>query len=74
MKDTAFHVRAAKAARLVTGYMNQDGKLVPFEPYNDMFLKAPSFPAGDSGLVFTADDFAAFARFLSQAWPLTGAA
>jgi len=64
MKDTAFHVPAAKAARLITGYMNQDGKLVPFEPYNDMFLKAPSFPAGDSGLVSTADDFGAFARFM----------
>jgi CubicO group peptidase (beta-lactamase class C family) len=44
--------------------MNQGGKLVPFEPYNDMFLKPPSFPAGDSGLVGTADDYAALARFL----------
>ena len=64
MKDTAFHVPPDKAARLITGYMNQGGKLVPFEPYNDMFLKPPSFPAGDSGLVGTADDYAALARFL----------
>ena len=64
MQDTAFHCPPGKAARLVTGYMNQGGKLVPFEPYNGMFLKPPSFPAGDSGLVATADDYGAFARFL----------
>lgn len=64
MKDTAFHVPREKAARLITGYVNDAGKLAPFAPYNDMFLTPPSFPAGDSGLVSTADDFAAFARFL----------
>lgn len=64
MKDTAFHVPPEKAGRLITGYMNQQGKLAPFAPYNDMFLKAPSFPAGDSGLVGTADDYGAFARFM----------
>lgn len=64
MKDTAFHVPADKLGRLITGYMNQDGKLVPFEPYNGMYAKRPAFPAGDSGLVSTADDFGAFARFL----------
>ena len=64
MKDTAFHCPPDKAARLITGYVNDRGKLAPFEPYNDLFLKAPSFPAGDSGLVSTADDFAAFARFM----------
>jgi CubicO group peptidase (beta-lactamase class C family) len=64
MTDTAFHVPAEKAGRLITGYMNQGGKLVPFDPYNDMFLKAPAFPAGDGGLVGTADDYARFARFM----------
>ncbi|WP_293352157.1 serine hydrolase domain-containing protein [Phenylobacterium sp.] len=64
MKDTAFHCPPEKKDRLITGYMNQDGRLVPFEPYNDMFLKAPSFPAGDSGLVSTADDYGAFAKFM----------
>jgi CubicO group peptidase (beta-lactamase class C family) len=64
MRDTAFHVPQQKAGRLVTGYMNQDGRLVPFEPYNDMFLKPATFPAGDSGLVSTADDYGAFARFM----------
>lgn len=64
MKDTAFWVPAEKQSRLITGYMNQDGKLVPFEPYNGLYAKRPSFPAGDSGLVGTADDYAAFATFL----------
>jgi len=64
MKDTAFHCPPDKVGRLATGYVNADGKLAPFEPYNDMFLKAPSFPAGDSGLVSTADDFGAFAKFM----------
>ena len=64
MKDTAFHCPPDKASRLITGYMNDGGKLVPFAPYNDMFLKPPSFPAGDSGLVSTAPDFGAFARFM----------
>jgi CubicO group peptidase (beta-lactamase class C family) len=64
MVDTGFHAPAAKADRLITGYVNDNGKLALFEPYNDMFLKAPAFPAGDSGLVSTADDYAAFARFM----------
>jgi len=64
MKDTAFYLPADKLGRLITGYMNQDSKLVPFEPYNGMYAKPPAFPAGDSGLVSTADDFAAFARFM----------
>lgn len=64
MADTGFHVPAGKLDRLITGYMNQGGKLVPFEPYNGMYARPPAFPAGDSGLVSTADDFGAFARFL----------
>ncbi|HET6972203.1 MAG TPA: serine hydrolase domain-containing protein [Phenylobacterium sp.] len=64
MKDTGFWVPADKQDRLITGYVNQGGKLLPFEPYNGLYAKPPSFPAGDSGLVGTADDFAAFARFM----------
>jgi CubicO group peptidase (beta-lactamase class C family) len=72
MKDTAFHCPPEKAARLITGYMNQGGRLVPFEPYNDMFLKPPSFPAGDSGLVSTASDYGALARFMFTGLGLDG--
>lgn len=64
MKDTAFYVPAEKTSRLITGYVNDNGKLALFEPYNGMYAKPPTFPAGDSGLVSTADDFGAFAKFL----------
>jgi CubicO group peptidase (beta-lactamase class C family) len=64
MQDTAFHIAPEKLDRFVTGYMNQDGKLALFDPPNGMYAKPPAFPAGDSGLISTADDFAAFARFM----------
>jgi CubicO group peptidase (beta-lactamase class C family) len=49
---------------LVTGYVNQNGRLVSFEPWNQLYGKRPSFLAGDAGLVSTADDYGAFARFM----------
>jgi CubicO group peptidase (beta-lactamase class C family) len=64
MSDTGFFVPAGEQARLITGYANQNGKLAPFEPWNGLYTKRPRFPAGDSGLVSTADDYGAFARFL----------
>lgn len=64
MRDTDFFVPAGKQDRLVTGYVNQNGKLAPFEPWNGLYSKRPSFLAGDSGLVSTADDYGMFARFM----------
>jgi CubicO group peptidase (beta-lactamase class C family) len=64
MTDTAFHVPGDKRDRFATGYRSQDGKLVLFDPPDGMYALPPSFPAGDSGLVSTADDFTAFARFM----------
>jgi CubicO group peptidase (beta-lactamase class C family) len=64
MRDTDFFVPEAKQDRLVTGYVNQNGQLVPFEPFNALYAKRPRFLAGDSGLVSTADDFGIFARFM----------
>ena len=64
MHDTGFFVPADKQDRLVTGYVNQNGKLAPFEPWNRLYGKRPNFLAGDSGLVSTADDYGAFARFM----------
>jgi CubicO group peptidase (beta-lactamase class C family) len=64
MNDTAFYVPQDKLDRVVTGYMPQAGKLALFDPPNGMYADPPAFPAGDSGLVSTADDYAAFARFL----------
>ena len=64
MRDTDFFVPADKQGRLITGYVNKDGSLAPFEPWNGLYAKRPSFLAGDSGLVSTADDYGAFARFM----------
>ena len=69
MRDTDFFVPDGKQDRLVTGYVNANGKLAPFEPINGLYAKRPNFLAGDSGLVSTADDYGAFARFM-----LTGTA
>lgn len=63
MKDTAF---VGAADRLPTGYLPQDGKLTVYDPPDGAFARKPAFPAGDSGLVSTVDDFAAFARFLTS--------
>lgn len=64
MSDTAFWIPKEKRARTITGYMPQDGRLALFDPPDGMYARPPAFPAGDSGLVSTADDFLAFARFL----------
>jgi CubicO group peptidase (beta-lactamase class C family) len=64
MRDSGFFVPTSKRGRLITGYVNDHGKLAPFEPRNHLYEKRPSFLAGDSGLVSTADDYGAFARFM----------
>lgn len=69
MRDTDFFAPAGQQDRLVTGYVNKNGKLAPFEPWNRLYAKRPRFLAGDSGLVSTADDYGAFAQFM-----LTGTA
>lgn len=66
MKDTGFFAAPEKALRLATAYMPQDGKLTLFDPPVGMYSRPPAFPAGDSGLVSTADDYAAFGRFLAN--------
>jgi CubicO group peptidase (beta-lactamase class C family) len=65
MKDTAFWIPHDKISRTITGYMPHDGKLELFDKPDGRYTQPPAFPAGDSGLVSTADDFAAFARFLT---------
>ena len=50
MNDTGFFAPAGKQNRLVTGYVNSNGDLAPFEPWNGFYAQRPSFPAGDSGL------------------------
>jgi CubicO group peptidase (beta-lactamase class C family) len=66
MTDTGFFIPPRKLARAITGYGNQGGVLELFDPPDGMFAHPPAFPAGDSGLVATADDFLAFARFMAS--------
>jgi CubicO group peptidase (beta-lactamase class C family) len=66
MKDTAFDIPRGKLHRFTTGYAPHNGALVLFDRPDGMYLGAPAFPAGDSGLISTADDFAAFARFMKD--------
>jgi CubicO group peptidase (beta-lactamase class C family) len=65
LADTAFFAPPGKVSRLVTGYLAQDGKLDVYDPPAGMFSRKPAFPAGDSGLVSTADDFLKFSHFLA---------
>ena len=64
MADTGFYVPGEKLDRFVTGYISRDGGLALFDRPDGKFARPPAFPAGDSGLVSTADDFYAFARFM----------
>lgn len=64
MTDTAFWVPAANVSRVVTGYTRYIGEWEVFDTPDGRYSRPPAFPAGDSGLVSTADDFAAFADFL----------
>jgi CubicO group peptidase (beta-lactamase class C family) len=64
MKDPAFHIPPEKLGRFITGYMPQNGKLTLFDPSDGMYVGTPAFPAGDSGLISTADDFGTFAGFM----------
>jgi CubicO group peptidase (beta-lactamase class C family) len=64
MSDTGFWIPREKIARTVTGYMSDSNKLVLFDAPDGRYAAPPAFPAGDSGLVSTADDFARFAKFL----------
>jgi CubicO group peptidase (beta-lactamase class C family) len=64
MSDTAFWVAAEKVSRVVTGYTRHTGEWELFDSPDGRYARPPAFPAGDSGLVATADDFATFADFL----------
>lgn len=65
MTDTGFYVPAAKIDRFATAYRPQDGKLIVADAAaSGKWSRPPQFEEGDAGLVSTADDFLAFARFL----------
>jgi CubicO group peptidase (beta-lactamase class C family) len=74
MRDTACFAPPHKRARLTAGYMRgKDGQLNLFDPPDGGFSRPPAFPAGDSGLVSTADDYFAFSRFLARRGEANGA-
>jgi CubicO group peptidase (beta-lactamase class C family) len=62
--DTGFWIAPEKLGRTISGYMVRDGEFELFDGPDGMFAHKPAFPAGDSGLISTADDFLAFARFM----------
>ncbi|MBS0221575.1 MAG: beta-lactamase family protein [Proteobacteria bacterium] len=67
MRDTGFHVPAAKIDRLASAYMMDSSKkaLTVFDDARaSRWSKPPAFAAGGSGLVSTVDDFHAFYRML----------
>jgi CubicO group peptidase (beta-lactamase class C family) len=67
MTDTAFFVPADKIGRLSTGYVRgEQGDLTLYDPPDGAYVAPPAFPAGDSGLVSTVDDYFAFARFMAR--------
>jgi CubicO group peptidase (beta-lactamase class C family) len=65
MRDTAFYAPAAKVGRLAVAYRREEGQLVVHDQAaGGAWSAPPAFPAGDSGLVSTVDDFDAFSRML----------
>ncbi len=67
MRDTGFHVPAARIARLATGYATDpaSGGLTVSDPAaGGQWSRLPAFPSGAAGLVSTADDFLAFGQML----------
>ena len=64
MNDTAFHVPAAKAKRLVPNYA---GRSFPIEkPETSPYLKKPGLMSGGGGLVSTARDYTIFCLMLAH--------
>ena len=67
MKDTGFHVPAAKIDGLATGYITDfsNGKTVVFdEARGGKFASPAVFELGGGGFVSTVDDFLAFGRMM----------
>ena len=65
MKDTAFFVPLEKRDRLLDSYCPKAGELRLYDAAAQSRWSAPpTFPAGDSGLVSTVDDFFAFSQFM----------
>nr|MBA3415131.1 beta-lactamase family protein [Chloroflexia bacterium] len=67
MKDTGFHVPAAKLDRLPVAYWTdfETGEFGEFDPAaRSRFAQPPAFESGAGGLVSTADDLLAFGQMM----------
>ena len=72
MRDTAFCLDEAKAARLAQCYlMTAEGKLAP-APQLGSFREPPPAPSGGGGLVSTAADYMRFCECLRRGGELDG--
>jgi CubicO group peptidase (beta-lactamase class C family) len=85
MRDTDFHVPAAKAPRLAACYSaspqgaivfhaaeRKDGLTLQDDPATSSFLSPPSFISGGGGLCSTAADYLTFCRALLNGGELSG--
>ncbi|WP_260928001.1 serine hydrolase domain-containing protein [Novosphingobium sp. 9] len=73
MASTSFQVSPRDAHRLTTNYGVVAGHLVPIDPgETSVFLSAPAFPFGGSGLVSSPRDYDRFLRLLAQGGMLDG--
>lgn len=66
MESTWFQVPESEAGRLTTSYAVVDGHVLPLDPgQSSIFLDAPAFPFGGSGLVGSPRDYDRFLRMLA---------
>lgn len=74
MKDTAFHVAAAKAKRFAACYGPKPagGLKLTDDPAKSKYLKQPSLLSGGGGLVSTAADYMRFCQMLLNKGQLDG--
>lgn len=75
MRDTAFHVEAAKADRLCANYFRGPDKRLTLydDPRTSPYLKPPSFLSGGGGLTSTTGDYLRFCEMLRRGGELDGA-
>lgn len=64
MADTGFAVPTAALGRFTSAYRRRDAGLQLIDSPEGRWSSPPTFPSGSSGLVSTAADLLAFARFL----------
>lgn len=72
MKDTAFHVEAAKRSRVATLYETNDKGGLTLSNRGLDYSTEPTMPMGGAGLISTARDYLRFAQMVSNGGVLGG--